>query len=71
MVSEEACSALFTAHKRKTIMTYTRGAVVGEIAVMSGACGESNGLVGGVGARYKLCENNRRTSVLILRIEVI
>ena len=52
-------------------MTYTRGAVVGDIAVMSGACGESNGLVGGVGARYKLCENNRRTSVLILRIEVI
>ena len=52
-------------------MTYTRGAVVGDIAVMSPvACGESNGLVGGVGAKYKLCENNRRTSVLILRIEV-
>ena len=70
VVSEEACSALFTAHKRNTIMTYTRGAVVGDIAVMSGECGESNGLVGGVGAKYKLCENNRRTSVLRIAVKV-
>ena len=35
-------------------MTHTRGAVVGDIAVMSPvACGESNGLGGGVGAKYK------------------
>ena len=47
VVSEEACSALFTAHKRSTIMTHTRGAVVGDIAVMSPvACGESNGAGG-------------------------